>query len=73
MVALQQSVDETTLSIIEEIIVESLAETNHQDEPIDFDIEDAEEGDEFHCNSSTSEDEDEEEPDDEQSEYFEWT
>ncbi|KAG7528519.1 hypothetical protein ISN44_Un175g000020 [Arabidopsis suecica] len=66
MVILQQSVDEAPPSMIEEVIVESLVDGNHQDEPIDFDIEDAEGEDEFHCNSSTSEDEDEEEGEDEE-------
>ena len=65
---MQQSLDERNPSMIEEVIIESLVDTNRHDEPIDFDIEDAEEGDEFHCNESTSEDADEEEEDDEKSE-----
>ncbi|KAG7536908.1 hypothetical protein ISN44_As13g008310 [Arabidopsis suecica] len=60
LVILQQTVDDATPTIVEEVIVDTLVDGNHQDEHIDFDIEDAEPEDEFLCNLSTSEDEDEE-------------
>ncbi|XP_019097715.1 PREDICTED: uncharacterized protein LOC109131328 [Camelina sativa] len=61
LVILQQTVIEATPTLVEEIIIESLVDESHQDEPIDFEIEDGEGEDEFQCNLSTSEDEDEDE------------
>ncbi|KAG7559517.1 Transposase-associated domain [Arabidopsis thaliana x Arabidopsis arenosa] len=52
LVILQQTVDDATPTIVEEVIVDTLVDGNHQDEHIDFDIEDAEPEDEFLCKSS---------------------
>lgn len=42
LVILQQTIDDATPTIVEEVIVDTLVDGNHQDEHIDFDIEDAE-------------------------------
>lgn len=59
LVVLQQTSDDRMTASIEEIVVDTLIDENHEGEAIDFEIEDSEPEDEFQCNlSSSEEDED---------------